>query len=175
MKKNVIALLAGILLIPLTLAGCGTQQNNSTSDVKKITYILRGTDLGILTMYVLTSDCTMKEYEMGFDDFIHYDLFAGELPPEGRYEVIGEYKISEEEWNALVSAINENNFAELPEELPAGRVTDAAVIHMQVETADWTHETGGYMAGYEDDDESKRFRAIKDELWNIIEAHEPQP
>lgn len=178
MKKNVIALLAGILLIPLTLAGCATQQNNGTSDVLKITYIVLNSSqypFKDLSMIVATPDA-VKVYIMGLDCFDQYDLFAGELPPEDKYELT-EYQISEEEWNVLINTLVENRFMELPEELTDGSdISGASTYYIQVETGNSVHRSGGYMAGYGDNEEHKRFDAIKYKLYGVIaEDNLPEP
>lgn len=190
MRKNVIALLAGVLLVPLSLAGCSMQENGSPthtttptpspsatnaqeSDLPKITYVVVGGDGMIFRMYVLTPDYTVKRYDLNLEYYNQYDFFAGELPPEGEYRV-DKYQISEENWNALVGAINENNFAELPEELPEDEegmpVLDGTTYYIQVETSDGVHKSGGYEAGRWDDKENKRFRAIQEKLDSITEA-----
>lgn len=190
MKKTIAALLAGILFIPLTLAGCSTQENGSSgatatstpslsatamqeNNLPKITYVVSTASSATVRMYVLTADYTVKEYLMkGTEFFGNYDFFAGELPPEHRYELT-EYTISEEDWNALMNTINENNFAELPEKLPDGGVYDGASTYMQVETVDGVHKTGGYAPADGGSDESKRYRAIRDKFYEIIEANRP--
>ena len=174
MKKKIIASMLGILLVPLALTGCGTQKNIiGENDAPKITYVVAGGDIGIFEVYVLTQDYTLKRYDMSLDYFHKYDVFVGELPPEGEYRVT-EYQIFKEDWNALINAINENNFAELPEELSGDFATDGTDYYVQVETADWTHKTGGYLAGYGEDEANKRFNAIQRELNNITHPY-PMP
>ena len=84
MKKNVIALLAGILLIPLTLTGCSTQENSSSgatatstpspsvtgtqeSDLTKVSYIGYCGDQDCGTVLVITSDRKVKQYDITWD------------------------------------------------------------------------------------------------------------
>ena len=178
MKKTMTALVAGIMFVALTLAGCSTQQNSSTSDVKKVTYIVLNSSQypsENLSMTVATPGA-VKVYVMGLDCFEQYDLFAGELPPEDEYELT-EYQISKEEWNALINALDENRFMELPEELSKDErgipTLDASTYYIQVETGDGVHRSGGYMAGYGDDEEHKRFDAIKWELYGVIAKDNP--
>lgn len=165
MKKKIVASVVGILLFPLMLTGCGAHKN--TSETLKVTYIDISGDAGTAVMFILTSDCVVKKYEMRSDYVNQYDLFGGELPPNNEYTMT-EYRMSEKEWETLVGAINDNNFLELPEELPPYRGVDAPAYYLQVETVDGVYKSGGYGAGHGDDKANKRFRLVKDELDNIV-------
>ena len=169
MRKNVIALLAGILLIPLSLVGCGTQ-GKQLSDVQKISYIgYCGHQADCGTVFVLTPDCSVKEYDITWD-YKYTDLFAGKLPSEDEYELI-EYQISEEKWNALINTMNENRFMALPEDISI-KGYDMSTAYIQVETADVVHKSGGYGASLGKDGKHERFQAIENELWKLIKAHQ---
>ena len=177
MKKTMTALVAGIMFVALSLTGCSLQ-GKQLSDVQKISYISYCGDNDCGTVLVITADRKVKQYYITLD-YKYTDLFAGKLPSEDDYRNRLEYEITEDEWNALINTINENNFADLPEELPEGESTfyilDGSTRYMQVETADGVHKSGGYAAGDWDDEENKRFGAIKDKINEIIINHSSQP
>ena len=167
MKKTVATLLAVILLIPLTLTGCSTQQNSSTSDVQKITYVC-DYGYGLSEMYVFTSDYTMKKYRIYSDSSERYGL------PKNGNELAVERQITKDNWNTLIDVLNKNDFMELPEELSGNDMPDDLTCYIQVETADGVHKSGGTMAGYGEDEANKRFNAIQRELNNITHPY-PMP
>lgn len=166
MKKRAIASLVGILLIPLSLAGCSTH-GKQLSDVQKISYIGYCGDQDCGTVLVITSDRKVKQYDITWD-YKYPDLFAGKLPSEDKYNLT-EYQISEEEWNALINALDANSFMELPEDISVEGF-DMPTSHIQVETADGVHKSGGYGAAYGDEDANKRFHAVQEELYKIKKA-----
>lgn len=166
MKKTLTALLAGILLIFLALAGgsthinSSTQKNNDTSEVKKITHSWEYR--GMLRVYVFTSDYTVKEYSVYFENS-DYFIFRQVLPKAG-YDLRMDRKITKEDWDALVEALNENDFMGLPERLP-GNDNTYSWDFMKVETADGVYKTGSYGG---DDEENMRFSAIQREINDIL-------
>lgn len=167
MKKTMTALVAGVLLMALTLTGCSVL-GKQLSDVKKISYVGYCGDQDCGTVLVITSDCKVKQYDITWD-YKYPDLFAGKLPSEDKYKLT-EYQISEEEWDALVNALNENRFAQLPEDISIEGY-DMPTSYIQVETADGVYRSGGYGASLGDGGKNKRFDAVRNELYNIIEAH----
>lgn len=166
MRKNVIALLAGVLLIPLSLTGCGTQKSNTLSDVQRITYVAASGEDAFTEMFVLAPDYAVKHYAI-MGNINSFDWSAGELPPDYKYRVT-EQQITKENWNKLMEAVDKSRFTDLPEELPDGEIYDGSAYYIQVETADGIYKSGGYEAGRWSDGQNKRFKIIKDELDNIV-------
>lgn len=166
MKKTLTALLAGILLIFLALAGgsthinSSTQKNNDTSEIKKITHSWEYR--GMLDVYVFTSDYTVKEYSVYFENS-DYFIFRQVLPKAG-YDLRMDRKITKKDWDALVEALHENDFMGLPERLPGNDNTYSWDL-IKVETADGVYKTGSYGG---DSEENMRFSAIQREINDIL-------
>ena len=186
MKKTMTALVAGIMFVALTLTGCSTQENGSSGttatpsptatttqeNLPKISYVSYSGDQDCGTVLVITADRKVKRYDITWS-YKRTDLFAGKLPSEDDYRNrLTEYEISEDEWNALINALNENRFEQLPEDISI-KGFDLPASYMQVETADGVHESGGYGASVGDGDENVRFGTVEHELYKIEEAHHP--
>ena len=192
MKKTMTVLVAGIMFVALTLAGCSTQENGSPDvtttptpspsatvtqeNLQKVTYIISASMGHTPEMYVFVPDYSVKRYEMHSYNVTIDDLLAGDLPPDSEY-TLTEYQISEEDWNALVNALNDNNFAELPERLQRDAIAeDVPNYYVQVETSDWDHETGCCtFRAPGDDEENKRFRAVDKKIDEIMKTAQELP
>ena len=110
-------------------------------DVKKITYLVYYGGLLKVDMYIITSDLKAEKYSINPEPDKHYDYLAGELTGV--------------------------NFMELDEDMSTKDIIDdGASYYIMVETTDAKNISGGYVAGYDDDSDSRRF----EEARQIIES-----
>lgn len=143
-----------------------TQISREPLDVKKITYLVYFGGLPKVYMYIITSDLKAEKYSINPETDKHYDYFAGELPSEDLYEIT-EFEISDSEWSGMADVLTGVNFMELDEDMSTKDIIDdGASFYIMVETTDAKHISGGYVAGYDDDSDSRRF----EEARQIIES-----
>ena len=135
-------------------------------DVKKVTYLVYYGGLLKVDMYIITSDLKVKKYSINPEPDKHYDYLAGELPSEDLYEIT-EFEISDSEWSGMADVLTGVNFMELDEDMSTKDIIDdGASYYIMVETTDAKNISGGYVAGYDDDPDSRRF----EEARQIIES-----
>ena len=173
-KKSIMKLLKNILvftsiiLIIFTLPGC----KQKVVDVNEVKYIEYVGDFPVINMLVITSDLNVKYYNIRVLDTFDYDLLADELPPENWYDLT-ETEITQDDWDRLVNAINQNDFMSLPEQLPyTTQPYDHPWYNIQVKTNSDTHDVGGYAIETEKDEANKRFIMIQDVIEDIFNINE---
>ena len=170
-RKTNFLLLIVLSLSMLLLSGCtGKGQNNSkvTYDIKKVTCTYNFGDQDGAEMDVYSSDLSVKKYILQPYSDSGVDLFAGEIPPEDKC-VPEESAITAEDWNSLVDSINNNEFMDLPEELPEVEASDGSTCYITVETTTGTHKTGGYCAGNGTGKAHKRFGEVRTVIYSLKE------
>ena len=149
----------------------GLPKENSTPEtVYDVTKVIEVYDFGSLDsaeMDIYTPDGVIKSYIVpGYSDS-SIDLFSGEIP-SGKGCTVEERTISEEDWNSIVDSINDNQFMDLPEELPEVEADDGAYHYITVETTNGIHTSGGYCAGNGTGEEHQRFYGVKSILMDKI-------
>ena len=146
-----------------------TQVSRGPLEVKKITYLIYCGGLPDVEMYIITSDLKVEKYYIKPDRYdVNYDYLAGELPPEGQYEIT-EYEITDEEWSSIVNVLTRVNFMELEEDMSTKDIVDdASSEYIMVETSDSVHTSGGYCPGIDDNADSRRFAEAKEMIGNVI-------
>ena len=187
MEKLKKAVAAGLILliglIPLTACGktkqteeqarssevTQAQVSRGPLNVEKVTYLVYIGGLPNVEMYIITSDLKVEKYDIKPLDYDkHYDYFEGELPPEDQYELT-EYEISDLEWSSIVNVLTRVNFMELDEDMSTKEIIDdGASLYIRVETTDSVNTSGGYMAGYDDNADSRRFEETREMIENAI-------
>lgn len=187
MEKLKKAVAAGLILliglIPLTACGktkqteeparssevTQAQVSRGPLNVEKVTYLVYIGGLPNVEMYIITSDLKVEKYDIKPLDYDkHYDYFEGELPPEDQYELT-EYEISDLEWSSIVNVLTRVNFMELDEDMSTKEIIDdGASYYIRVETTDSVNTSGGYMAGYDDNADSRRFAKAREMIENAI-------
>lgn len=181
LKKAVVAglvLLTGLFALTSCSRSIRPQSSNRTSepvqisrgplDVKKITYLTYCVALPDVEMYVITSDLKVTYYSIRPEVDKHYDYLAGELPSEDLYEIT-EYEISDKDWSNIVNVLTGVEFMELEEDLATkDLVDDGSSYYIKVETSNSVNISGGYVAGYDDDPESRRFAEAREMIENAV-------
>ena len=185
LKRFIVAgLILLIGLFPLTACNKTSRTQGSTDspettraqisrgplDIKKVTYLIYCGGLPDVEMYIITSDLKVEKYYIKPDiyDATYYDYLAGELPPEGQYEVT-EYEITDLDWSSIVNILTRVNFMELDEDMSTkDLVDDGSSYYIMVETADSVHTSGGYCAGIDDNADSRRFAEAREMIENAI-------
>ena len=179
LKKLVVAglvLLIGLFALTSCSKAIRTQSSSRTSEttqisrgpleVTKITYLVYVGGLNKVEMYVFTPDLKVEKYSIYPEGDKTYDYLAGELPSEGLYEIT-EFEISDSEWSGMADVLTGVNFMELDEDMSTKDIIDdGASYYIMVETTDAKNISGGYVAGYDDDPDSRRF----EEARQIIES-----
>ncbi len=165
MKKNMKILLIciGCILIAAVLVWCVGEKNREPLNVSKVTYICYAGDIQCCSMYVFTSDCHAKMYDIQYSRNKGYDLAGGEMPPEDEYTVT-DFNISEEAWKEITDAVTKADFMHMDEELPRVDAFDAPSYYVKVEAGGDVHVSGGCNAGFGKDRESKRFKIVLDAI-----------
>lgn len=146
------------------------QVSRGPLNVNKVTYLVYCGGLPDVEMYIITSDLKVEKYHIKPDiyDATYYDYLAGELPPEGQYEVT-EYEITDLEWSSIVNILTRVNFMELDEDMSTkDLVDDGSSYYIMVETTDSSHTSGGYCAGYDDNADSRRFAEAWEMIYNTV-------
>ena len=145
------------------------QVSRGPLNVEKVTYLVYIGGLPNVEMYIITSDLKVEKYDIKPLDYDkHYDYFEGELPPEDQYELT-EYEISDLEWSSIVNVLTRVNFMELDEDMSTKEIIDdGASYYIRVETTDSVNTSGGYMAGYDDNADSRRFAKAREMIENAI-------
>ena len=137
-------------------------------DVKKVTYLVYYGGLPNVDMYIITSDLKAKKYSINPETDKHYDYLAGELPSEGLYEIT-EFEISDSEWSGMADVLTGVNFMELDEDMSTKDIIDdGSSYYIMVETTDAKNISGGYVAGYDDDPDSRRFEEARQMIESTI-------
>ena len=170
MEKLKRILVAGLLLTLglFSLTACGRTHQRGPLDVKKVTYLVGCGGINRDYMYVFTSDLKAVKYVISPDRDDNCDYLAGELPSEENYEVT-EFEITDLEWSSIVNVLTRVNFMELEENMSTKElIDDGSSYTICVETSDGTHVSGGYMAGYDKDSDSRRFAKAKEMIENAI-------
>ncbi len=145
-----------IILLALFTSGCGGQHDY---DVNKVTYVFNSGDQDGAELDVYSSDCTVIKYAIRPYSDSGVDLFKGEIPSDDQCDK-EEYTISQDDWNSIVNAVNENRFMALPEELPEVEATDGSTRYIEVFTSEGDHRSGGYCAGNGSGKEHQRFSEV---------------
>lgn len=175
MKKYKLILLTvlslSLLLLTACAGGIGVKENaddgpDKVYDVQKVIITYNLGDIDGAEMDVFTPDGVVKIYQVQPYSDSGIDLFAGEVPPENKSRV-KEVTISEDDWNSIVAAINDNKFMKLPEELPEVEAMDGSTSYIIVETTEGTHKSGGYCAGNGSGKKHKRYSEVKKVLFGF--------
>lgn len=145
------------------------QVSRGPLNVEKVTYLVYIGGLPNVEMYIITPDLKVEKYDIRPLDYDkHYDYFEGELPPEDQYEIT-EYEITDLEWSSIVNVLTRVNFMELDEDMSTEElIDDGATYAIRVETTDSVNTSGGYMAGYDDNADSRRFAEAREMIENAI-------
>ena len=163
LKRIVVA----VLLMTLSMcvfAGCAKKRG--PYDVKKVTYVIYGGDINHDEVFVITSDYKVTQYSVDPEADRRYDYLKGDFPSEDRYKV-KEYETDELSWTSMVNVLTRVRFMDLKEDISSdGSICDACTYYIMVETTDAKNISGGYVAGYDDDPDSRRF----EEARQIIES-----
>ena len=145
-----------------------TQISRDPLDVKKVTYLVYYGGLPNVDMYIFTSDLNAKKYSINPESDKHYDYLAGELPSDDLYEIT-EFEISDIEWSGMVDVLTGVDFMELDEDMSTKEIIDdGSSYYIMVETTDAVNVSGGYVAGYDDDPDSRRFEEARQMIKNTI-------
>ena len=145
-------------------------QQRGPIDVNRITYVVYPGGICHVDMYILTSDLHVKKYSIDPEGDKNYDYLAGELPSEDRYEVT-EYEMSDLQWSSIVNILTRVNFMELNEDMSTkDEVYDGSSFYIRVETSDSANTSGGYVAGYDDDPDSRRFAEARQAIESAIKT-----
>lgn len=167
MKGLAAVFLAAMLLV--TLSGCASRPKG-LSDVERVTFMRCIPEPATMEVFVLSSDLTVIQY-----DFTSYwignsfDYFTHPLPPEGEYART-ERRITQEAWNDIVKALEDNRFDRLPEELKPVNGYDFPSYFVQVEANGDEYLCGGYGAGYGQDKASMRFKNVLEFIQSGLES-----
>ena len=170
------AVVAGLVLLMglVSLSACGRTNSPQSSrgplNVKKITYLVYCGGLPDVYLYIFTSDLKVKKYSIKPEGDKTYDYLAGELPSKDLYEIT-EFKISDMDWSSIVNVLTRVDFMALDEDTSTKElIDDGSSYYIRVETSDSVNVSGGYVAGYDDNAESRRFAQAKEMIENAIKA-----
>jgi len=168
MKNYTLLIIGTFFVLTIALIGCAAKEVKSDLNVNKITYSFSYGDRIGGEIYVISSDFSMQRYIIKANEDTDFDIETGELPSEGEYW-LEEYTIPQENWKLLKTAVEENKFMELPENVSnSAEVFDAGFCYIEVETNDATHRVGGFDAGGGKDKANKKFYGLKEEIINAI-------
>lgn len=182
MKKYRIISLLTVMMLILSLAGCGKTDSGSqsagnsgsgnvtaSSEIEQITYMKCTGDPASYIAYVITSDKITK-YNLT-DYWMHapggYDFFEDGLPDESEYTSYS-YKLGPGGWSNIVDAFADNKFVALPEDMKADGICDGPSYDIELKTADGTFRSGGYSAGLGTGKEHERYHEIVVTLNDVI-------
>ena len=119
-------------------------------------------------MYVFTPDLKVEKYSIYPEGDKTYDYLAGELPSDDLYDIT-EFEISDLDWSSMVNVLTRVNFMELEEDMSTKDIVDdGASYFIMVETTNAVNISGGYVAGYDDDPDSRRFAEAREMIENAI-------
>lgn len=170
------AVVAGLVLLMglVSLSACGRTNSPQSArgplDVKKVTYLVYHGGLPNVDMYIITSDLKAKKYSIKPEGDKTYDYLAGELPSKDLYEIT-EFGISDTAWSSIVNVLTRVDFMALDEDTSTKElIDDGSSYYIKVETSDSVNVSGGYVAGYDDNAESRRFAKAKEMIENAIKA-----
>ena len=154
---------------PDTASGTGTtQRSRGPLKVTKVTYLVYCGGQPDVDMYIFTPDLKAVKYSIRPESDKTYDYLAGELPPEDHYEIT-EFGISDLQWSSIVNVLTRVNFMELEEDMSTREIIDdGSSYYIKVETSDAVNFSGGYVAGYDDDADSRRFAQAREMIENAI-------
>ncbi|MBP5555110.1 MAG: hypothetical protein J6X94_09625 [Lachnospiraceae bacterium] len=184
MKK--IIKIAAILMCLIIFAGCtqnagpdpeseegvSDREPDSAPDVseyEQITFQVCVGDPGSYIVYVITPDkitiYDFTKYWMNATGGYHY--FTDDIPGEGEYteEWID---LSPEGWERIVSAVIDNKFEKLPENMKVDDIYDGPSYFIEVRTENGTYLSGGYCAGLGDGRKQERYHNIVVTLSEVI-------
>lgn len=181
LKKLVVAglvLLIGLFALTSCNKAIRTQSSSRTSEttqisrgpleVTKITYLVYWGGLNKVEMYVFTPDLKVEKYSIYPEGDKTYDYLAGELPSDDLYDIT-EFEISDLDWSNMVNVLTRVNFMELEEDMSTKDIVDDGASHfIMVETTNAVNISGGYVAGYDDDPDSRRFAEAREMIENAI-------
>lgn len=154
-KKVTVTILATVICM-CSLSACNSAKRGPL-DIKKVTYVVCPGGLNLVYVYVFTPDLKMSEYSFSLDTANYRDYLNGELPPE-EYCVIDAQEIPEMNWTSIENIFTRVDIMNLKEDMSSKqKIDDGSSYYISVETSDGIHMTGGYMAGKDDDSDSRRF------------------
>ena len=169
-KKYGVSLLLVLLMIMFALTGCGSGSGEAL-DISKVTYVKSPGNQQNIEMYVISSDCTVKHYDIkqtSDKKIVIKDLFEGKLPSAEEYTVDSS-KVSPEGWQQLENKLNETEFIYLSGDVSyTDQLMDEGSFFVEIQTGMIKHLAGGYNAGRGKDKDNKKFRSVTDILDNIL-------
>ena len=132
------------------------------ADSEKVTYCIIGFDPAYYNVYIFTEE-SFSHY-----DYTHYwvgskdglDYFNGTAPVGEEY-LVDEGPMSEEVWIDIKKALTDGKFKKLPEDLRVDDIYDGAIYEIEVLDDSERYFSGGYMAGYGNGIQQKRFNDIR--------------
>ncbi len=132
------------------------------TDSEKVTYCVIGFDPASYNVYIFTEE-SFSHY-----DYTHYwvgskdgfDYFNGTAPVGEEY-LVDEGPISEEVWSDIKKALTDGKFKKLPEDLRVDDIDDGTIFEIEVLEDSERYFSGGYMAGYGNGIQQKRFNDIR--------------
>lgn len=187
LKKTVAAGL--ILLIGMfSLTACGklnqAQNSRGPLNIKKVSYLVYYGGMPDVDLYVITSDQVVMQYSYKPEGDKTYDYLSGEVPPDGWYRRY-RFAISETEWTGIVNGLTRVDFMKLKGDTSAKESVDGgASYYIKVETNDSVNTSGGYMAGCDNNADSRRFANAREYIEKALkvkgltkptEDNEPSP
>lgn len=132
------------------------------ADSEKVTYCVIGFDPAYYNVYIFTEE-SFSHY-----DYTHYwvgskdglDYFNGTAPVGEEY-LVDEGPMSEEVWIDIKKALTDGKFKKLPEDLHVDDIFDGTIFEIEVLDDSERYFSGGYMAGYGNGIQQKRFNDIR--------------
>lgn len=95
-----------------------------------------------------------------------FNFFTDELPKADLY-VMNEFALSEEEFQEICDALNQNKFWSLKDEITNGQ-EDYSAFHIYAQAGKKEYSKGGNGAGYGEGEDHERFSAIMETLNRVI-------
>jgi hypothetical protein len=159
---------AGLIMVIglFSMAACRKMDQSKSSrgplKIKKISYLVYYGGAPDVDLYVITSDQTVMQYSYKPEGDKTYDYLGGELPPDGWHRRF-QFAITESEWTSIVNVLTRVNFMELKKDTGTKEhADDGSSYYIKVETGDSANVSGGYLAGYDSDSDSRRFAQARD-------------
>ena len=157
-------MLIGLFALTSCSKAIRTQSSSRTSET---TQISRG-PLEVTKIIYFTPDLKVEKYSIYPEGDKTYDYLAGELPSDDLYDIT-EFEISDLDWSSMVNVLTRVNFMELEEDMSTKDIVDdGASYFIMVETTNAVNISGGYVAGYDDDPDSRRFAEAREMIENAI-------
>lgn len=173
MKKLMAALLVAGLIGAVALAGCsaGGGAKGEGCEVTRIVLVHTGGDANTLDAYIFEPDPSLTHVSLAPDTDLSHVEEEFSWPEE---EELSRERlpISEAGWQGVIGVIGvvgEIDFMDLPEVIKVSDlVLDAPSYYINVKTAEGSHESGGYAAGFGSDDPNERFDKLHEALNDVI-------